>query len=70
MEKRTFSVSGMKCMHCKANVENAICGLEGVAGAEANLETRSVTVEYDAAAVTPADIKKAVDGSGRFELTF
>jgi copper chaperone CopZ len=56
-------------MHCKANVENAICGLEGVAGAEANLETRSVTVEYDAAAVTPADIKKAVDGSGRFELT-
>lgn len=56
-------------MHCKANVENALRGLDGVVGAEANLETRSVIVEYDATAVTPADIKKAVDGSGRFELT-
>ncbi|MBO4642321.1 MAG: heavy-metal-associated domain-containing protein [Bacteroidaceae bacterium] len=69
MEKRSFSVSGMKCMHCKANIESALRGLDGVIGAEANLETRCVTVEYDAAVVTPADIKKTVDGSGRFELT-
>ena len=36
--KQIFSVSGMKCVHCKANVENAIKGITGVFAAEANLE--------------------------------
>ncbi len=69
MEKKTFAVSGMKCGNCKANVEKALCGLDGVASAEANLAEANVTVEYDAEAVSPADMKKAVDEIGRFEMT-
>jgi len=47
MTTKTFSVNGMKCGHCKANVEQAILALDGVSRAEANLEAKSGTVEFD-----------------------
>jgi len=47
MKKNVYAVSGMKCVHCKANVENALKALNGVVSAEANLEDANVTVEYD-----------------------
>lgn len=69
MEKKSFIVNGMKCPHCKANVENAIKALKGVSSAEASVTDKQVTVEYDEKTVTPQDIKEAVDASGRYELT-
>lgn len=69
METKTFAVSGMKCEHCKANVENALKALKGIKSAEVNLTEANVTVEYDETAATPEAIKEAVDGSGRYELT-
>lgn len=69
METKTFSVSGMKCPHCKANVENAIKALDGVSEAVASVADANVTVTYDTSRVTPDDIKRAVDDSGRYELT-
>lgn len=69
METKTFAVSGMKCEHCAASVENALKGLGGVSGATVSLADKNVTVDYDAAAVTPAQLKEAVDGLGRFEMT-
>ena len=35
--KKTFSVSGMKCSHCAANVENALKAVKGVVSAEAQI---------------------------------
>lgn len=69
MEKKTFEVSGMKCEHCKANVENALTALNGVVSAQADLEKHQVTVAYDETAVRPAAFKQAVDDSGSYELT-
>lgn len=68
MEKRTFAVEGMACEHCKANVEKALMGLRGVKGAAVSLETKSVTVEYDSANVTPQEMREAVDEAG-YEMT-
>ncbi len=68
METKTFTVNGMKCEHCKAKVEAAVRGLEGVSAAEVNLADRNVTVTYDAAAVQPAQMKEAVDNLGHFEM--
>ena len=65
MATKTFKVNGMKCVHCKANVENAIQSLVGVQHAEANLEAKNVSVE---SRVKEADIKAAVEGAGRYEL--
>ena len=69
MKSDIFAVSGMKCVHCKANVENALKALNGVASAEANLEDANVIVEYDESKVNPSEIKEAVDNSGRYELS-
>lgn len=69
MKSDIFAVSGMKCVHCKASVENALKSLNGVKSAEANLEKANVNVEYDESVVTPAQLKEAVDNSGRYELS-
>ena len=52
-----------------ASVENALKSLNGVKSAEANLEKANVNVEYDESIVTPAQLKEAVDNSGRYELS-
>ncbi len=67
MEK-VFSVDGMKCPHCKANVENAIKALNGVSSAVADLESHNVTVDYDESIVSPAEMKSAVADAGRYSL--
>jgi copper chaperone len=68
MEKQIFTVNGMKCEHCKASVEGALKGLNGVADAQVDLGAKKVTVEYDPAKVQPQAMKDAVEGLGRFEL--
>lgn len=69
MTQKTFKVSGMKCPHCQANVENALQGVAGVQMAEAHLAEGSATVVYDENIVRPEMLKDAVDALGRFELT-
>lgn len=68
MTKKIFAVSGMKCVHCKANVENAIQTLDGVTSVEANIDEKNVAVDYDDAKLTPEQIKEAVEDAGRYEL--
>ena len=68
MTENTFSISGMKCVNCKAKVEAALNDLNGVDSAVASLEEANVTVIYDDTQVTPAAMKEAVDDLGRFEM--
>ena len=68
MATKTFKVNGMKCVHCKANVENAIKGVVGVEMAEVNLAEKTVEVAYDENLVKPELLKNAVEASGRFEM--
>lgn len=68
MTTKTFNVNGMKCMHCKANVEKAIQSLDGVRSALADIEAKNVKVDYDESRVKDADLKSAVEGAGHYEL--
>ncbi|WP_077196052.1 heavy-metal-associated domain-containing protein [Prevotella ihumii] len=68
MEKQIFSVNGMKCEHCKAKVETAIKAVPGVQIAEANVAEKNVSITYDEILVSPAQLKKAVDALGKFEM--
>ena len=47
MEKK-MKIEGMKCMHCKANVEKALAAVPGVTGAEVNLEEKTAVIRMDA----------------------
>lgn len=67
MEK-VFAVNGMKCEHCEANVENALKALDGVSAANADHVANTVDVSYDENAVTPEQMKDAVNALGRYEM--
>lgn len=64
MEKKTFTVNGMACDHCKAKVERTLSCLKGVDSAEVDLANHTVAVNYDEELVKPAHMKKAVDEAG------
>lgn len=67
--KKVFTVTGMKCEHCEARVENAIKEINGVSNAKADHVANSVTVDYDESAVSPSQLKNAVDALGRYEFS-
>lgn len=45
MEK-VLHVEGMMCAHCKAHVEKALLGVNGVTAAEADVENKRAVVQY------------------------
>lgn len=66
--KKTFTVTGMKCEHCEARVENALKELNGVNSAKADHNANNVTVDYDESNVTPEQMTEAVNALGRYEM--
>ncbi len=58
---KVYHIEGMNCNHCRASVEKAILGVEGVTSASVNLQTKEAQVEGTA---TFEQISKAVDEVG------
>lgn len=58
---KVYHIEGMNCNHCRASVEKAILGVEGVTAATVNLQTKEAQVEGTASF---EDISKAVDEVG------
>ena len=63
MEKK-FNVSGMTCSACVANVTKAVEKLDGVSGANVNLMTNSMKVNFDENIVDDEKIIGAVEKIG------
>lgn len=68
MTKKVFKVTGMKCIHCEAHVEEAVNALPGVNGAKADREACNLTVEVDEVCVSDNQIQEVVNALGRYEL--
>lgn len=64
MTKKQFDVTGMTCSSCSAHVEKAVRLLSGIESVSVNLLTNSMSVSYDEAALSPADISRAVSKAG------
>lgn len=64
MAKEILNVKGMTCGHCKSSVEGALNKLDGVSGAEVNLESGQVNVTFDESKVTIDALKEAVEEQG------
>ena len=60
-KKQEFKVEGMRCNHCKANVEKAVSSIQGVESVEVSLEDKIVLVKGN---FTPDDVKKAIEELG------
>ena len=60
-------VLGMACAGCSANVERKLRAMDGVKDVSVSLPGRTAMVEYDERKVSPADMKRVIDGAG-YEL--
>lgn len=67
MLKENYKISGMTCAACAKNVERVTKKLDGVTSTNVNFSTEKLTIEFDEAKVSKADIKAAVDKAG-YEL--
>jgi copper chaperone len=64
METIQLNVTGMSCGHCKSAVQSALSRQRGVTAATVDLERGTARVEYDPAAVSPAQLTAAVAEEG------
>jgi copper chaperone len=59
-----FAVEGMHCNGCVRSVTGAVSRLAGVDKVDVSLENKEATVAYDASAVDPSAIVKAIEAAG------
>ncbi|MDR2699596.1 MAG: copper ion binding protein [Nitrososphaerota archaeon] len=61
MEKLTLKVEGMSCEHCVNAITRAVNALSGVFNVTVDLKTKTATVEYNSALVTPDRIRSKIE---------
>ena len=64
MTTETIAVPEIHCGHCKASIEGALNPLEAVTVATVDVDSRTVTVEFDDAAITRDDLVRAIEDQG------
>lgn len=64
MLRGSYHVSGMGCGACVKHVQNAVSALSGIKKCEVDLESETLTVDYDEDTVSFEDIKEAVEEAG------
>ncbi len=64
MKECKFTVTGMTCAACQANVEKAARNVEGVSNAQVNLLTEELVATIDETKVSEGDIINAVNNIG------
>ena len=64
MIRGNYHVTGMGCDACVKHVKNAVTALSGINKCEVDLESESMTVDFDEDTVSFEDIKEAVEEAG------
>ena len=64
IEQATLTAPDISCGHCVATVKEAVGGLAGVSGVEADADTKRVEVAFDPNRVSLAQIEAALDEAG------
>ena len=71
MQTQNFTVTGMNCAACSANVEKAVGRLDGVETVQVNLLTKRMAITYNPDAVNAQTIIQTIEkiGYGAFPLS-
>ncbi|MFH1225781.1 MAG: heavy metal translocating P-type ATPase, partial [bacterium] len=62
--KIVLSIIGMNCVSCAAVIENALKKTAGIKSVNVNFASEKAYLEYDPEAITPDQIKKAIERTG------
>jgi len=68
MERMEIHVAGMTCDGCVKSIQNALTRREGVLSAAADLDSATVTVEFDARIIQKDGLEQAISEAG-FDVT-
>ena len=64
LTRLTLSVPGINCGHCEMTIKEEVGALAGVSKVEPSNQTKLVVVDFDAAAVSPDQIKAVLAEAG------
>lgn len=64
MTSTVLHVEGMTCSHCKKAVESALKILDGVNEASVDLESKTVSIDYEPGVVNEEALKKNIMDAG------
>ena len=64
MEQVQLKVEGMTCGGCVKSIQNALSGRAGVARAEADLDAKLVTIDFDPAVIQRDGLVEAIEDAG------
>ncbi len=68
MATKSFSVFGMNCQHCVANIKNAVESIEGVSSVKIFQEQQFLKIEADP--MPPLEtLNKVLSENGHYQLT-
>ena len=59
-----LNVPSVSCNHCKMAIEKAVSGLDGITAVDVAVPEKTVTVDFDADAVSLESIEMAVTEEG------
>ncbi|HEU4481145.1 MAG TPA: cation transporter [Actinomycetota bacterium] len=59
-----FNVPDVSCGHCKSAIEGAVAPLTGVESAVVDVDSKVVTVDFDASKVSRDEVVKTIEDSG------
>ena len=62
--KKKYNVTGMMCAACQANVDRAVCKIDGVTNVNVSLLANNMVVEFDESKVNDDTIIDAVEKIG------
>ena len=64
MEQIQFKVEGMTCGGCVKSIQNALSNRDGVVDTKADLESKTVSIEFDPAKIQKAGLAEAIEDAG------
>lgn len=68
MTKEIYPIMGMHCASCKMLIEKIVSKVEGVKKVNINYASEKMRVEFDETKTDLAEIKKAVESAGSYQL--
>ena len=63
-QRALLEVPAISCSHCKATIERAVGGVDGVKNVAVDVNARLVTVDFDADSVSLEAVEATIAGEG------